>query len=182
MQSASSTSSSRQLATTPTMESSLSSVSKAYGGGRGGDNDPPPSFPKFNLPDSYWSRPEASFSAELLSRPSGLSEFLAQHVAQSSQIQAILFEALEGRQEDRENDPRSRIQDSAFQIAFRPIQIPDISLSADALAQLRILKDSQGEEPQLQSSTSTTTSAAATATQQNNAASGCCIPPACTIL
>jgi hypothetical protein len=182
MQSASSTSSSRQLATTPTMESSLSSVSKAYGGGRGGDNDPPPSFPRFNLPDSYWSRPqpESRFDAELDSRLA--SEFLAQHAAQSCQSQAFLLEALEGRQEDRENDPRSRIQDSAFQIAFRPIQIPDISLSADALAQLRVLKDSQGEEPQLQSSTSTTASAAATATQQNNVASGCCIPPACTIL
>jgi hypothetical protein len=181
MQNASSTSSSHQLATTPTTESALSRASAAYGGEQGGGNEPPPSFPRFNLPDSYWSASRGDLNAELLTRPTRFSELIAQHVAQSRQGQDNFFKAIERHQEDRENDPRSRIQGLALQINIRPLLVPDFSLSAEALARLVVLKDPEGEETQLQSSTSSTTSAAS-AVQQDAAASGCCIPPACTIL
>jgi hypothetical protein len=120
--------------------------------------------------------------AELLSRPPRVSEVVAQHVAQSRQAQDTLFKVLERHQEDRENDPRFRSQGLAPGIYIRPLQVPDFSLSAEALARLVVLKDPEGEEPRAQSSTSSTSSSAATAVQQDAAASGCCIPPSCTLL
>lgn len=182
MQSASSTASSHQLATTPTTESAFSSSSARHGTGQGGGNDTPPTSPRFNLPDSYWSQPRDDRHADRLSEPSGFSGLVARHVAESRQGQDILLKAIEMHLEDRENDPRFRSQGQARHIDITPFQASDFSLSAEALARLVVLKDFEGEEPQLQSSTSSTTSAATVATRQDNAASGCCIPPSCTIL
>lgn len=183
MQSASSTPSSHQLATTSRTESAFSSASSsAYGGGQGGGNEPPLSSPRFNLPDSYWSRSRYDLDAALLTRPTGFSGLVAQHMVQSRQAQDNLFKAIERYQEDRENDPRSRIPGVAHQIDIRPVQVPDFSVSAETVARLIVFKDPEGEERQPQSSTSSTSSSAATAVQQDAAASGCCIPPACTIL
>jgi hypothetical protein len=147
MQNASSTSSSHQLATTPTTESALSRASAAYGGGQGGGNEPPPSSPRFNLPDSYWSRFQDYLNAELLTRPTGFSEFVARHVAQSRQGQDNFFKATERHQDDRENDPRARIQGLALQINTRLFQVPDFSLSAEALDRLVVLKIPRVRKP-----------------------------------
>jgi hypothetical protein len=185
MQSASSTASSHQLATTPTTESAFTSASAAYGGGQGGGNDTPPSSPRFNLPDSYWSPSRGDLNAERFARftrPTGFSELVAHHVAQSRQAQDDFLKAVERHQEDRENDPRSRMQGLAFQINIRPVQVPDFSLSAEAISRLVVLTDPEGEEPRPRSSTSSTSSSAPTAVQQDAAASGCCIPPSCTLL
>lgn len=181
MQSAPGTSFSSQLSATPTSEFAFSSSSPAHGGGQGGGR-PPPNFPRFNLPDSYWTRTRVPSKAEQVLAQASVEDHIQQLMAKSREGQDTLLKVLEDHQEDRENDPRSRIQGMQFLLDFRPIQVPDLVLSPEILAGLVVLKDPDDAEPQPQSSTSSTSSAAAAATQQNAATGGCCIPPGCNIV
>ena len=180
MERSSGTPSSHQLAATPTSQFAYSSSSGGNGGGQGGGNGTPPIPPRFNLPDSYWTHQHVPSNAERFMEQSSFTELVAKHAASSNQVKDVLLKALEQNQEDRENDPRSRIQDQALHIDIRQFLVPDFSLSPETLAGLVVLKDSDNEEVQLQSSTSTTS--AAIAVQEEPAASGCFVPPACTIL
>ena len=181
MQSASSTSSSGQLSATPTSESAFSSSSPDHGGEQGRDGTPP-KFPRFNLPDSYWSRTPAPSTAERLFEQAAVRDHLPRLMAESRRGQDTFLKAIENHQEDRENDPRSRIQGMQFQLDFIPLQIPDFVLSPEILTGLVVLKDPDDAETRPQSSTSSTSSAAAAATQQNATTGGCCIPPGCNIV
>jgi hypothetical protein len=179
MQNASGTPSHGQLSATPMSQFAYSSSSASNGGGQGGGSGTPPLPPRFNLPDSYWSRQHLPATDERFERRSSFTELVAQHMAASRHGQDTLSKMLERNQEDRENDPRSRMQGQELQIDIRPILVSDFSLSPETLAGLVGLKDPDSEGAQPQASTSSTSSTPTTAA---TAASGCCIPPACTIL
>jgi hypothetical protein len=183
MQSASNTASSHQLATTPTIQSAFTSAAAAHDGAHGDGNDTKSSFPKFNLPNSYWLRPsEADPRLERLSQMPGVDERAARLSTESNARSVALLKIVETGREERENNNQAWIRDCILEISNRPFQVPDFSLSAETLAELVGLEDPEDKEPQLQSSTSSTSSSAATAVQQDAAASGCCIPPSCTLL
>lgn len=180
MHSSSGTSSSAKLSATLNTEPALSNSPAGHGRSRSGDT--PPSSPRLDVPDSYWSRTVAQSNAELFFESSRINDVIARYQVQSSLGQDVLFEAIERAHEDRENDPRSRMDGVAVRINLRPIMVPDITLSPELLAKLLVLKDPEGLEPQPGSSTSSTSSAAAAATRQAAIAGGCCLPPGCSIL
>jgi hypothetical protein len=121
-------------------------------------------------------------SAERLSKTPVVSEDFVQRMTAVRLMQGDFIRALAENQEGLEQDLRSSLQGSEQQIIITPLQVPDISLSAETLVHLTVLKVPDGEEPQPHSSTSQAAASAATATQQDNVAGGCCIPPSCTIL
>ena len=199
MQSASSTPSSRQPASTPTTHSTYSRSSALDGGG----NDTPPSGAGFNLPASYPSRPRDAFNAQLRPQPTESGQSVAPHVAESERGAAELHawftrtaadraaregvsnlrKTVELMNEDRENDPRSRDLSWLAQAAdIRPFLVPDMTVSAEALAALAALNPPDGAPSHSDSSTSSTATSAAAAVRQDDAAGGCCLLPSCTIL
>ena len=182
MERSSGTPSSHQLAATPTSQFAYSSSSGGNGGGQGGGNGTPPIPPRFNVPDSYWTHQHIPSNVERFMQQSSFTELAVQHVAASRLPRDVLLKAIENHQEDRKNDPRTRIQGMQFQLNIRPIQVPELVLAPDILAGLVKLNDPDDAEPQPQSSTSSTSSAAAAATQQIAATGGSCIPPGCNIV
>jgi hypothetical protein len=187
MQSSSGTWSPQQVVATPTSEFAFSSASSTHGGS--GSGKPPP-LPRFNPPDSFWEQRfrdqhRAQSDHRALSNAERLLEqvtidHIARIEAQSHQAQDNLLKAIEKHQEDKENDPRSRIQGPLLQ-PFRPIQFPDFVLPPDIFVELVVLKDPDNAEPETQASTSSTSTTTAAA-QQAVASGGCCIPPGCNIV
>lgn len=176
MQSSSGTRSPQQVVATPTSEFAFSSASSAHGGS--GSGKPPP-LPRFNLPDSFWTQHLAQPKAEKLLEQARIDS-IAWSEAKSRQGQGVLLKALESHQEDKENDPRSRMQGPVLQY-LRPIQFPDLVLPPDIFVELVVLKDPDNAEPETQASTSSTSTTTAAA-QQAVVTGGCCVPPGCTIL
>jgi hypothetical protein len=177
MQDSSVTPSSHRLAATPALEYTFSSSSSSHGGGQGGGEPPP--LPKFNLPDSFWTQHRAQPNAERLLEQARI-DFIARNQAQSHQGQEALLKAIENHQEDRENDPRSRIQSPVLHL-LRPLQFPDLVLPPEIFVELVVLKDpdSVGSQPESSTSSTSTTTAAA---QYAVATGGCCLPPGCNIV
>ena len=186
MERSSGTPSSRQFDAPPSSELAFSSSSAAHAGGQGGGGTPPP-LPQLNLANSYWSRPLDNaqyFNKVVRIQESNVTEFtglVVRQVTASNQGPVDFLGTLERDQEDRENDPRSRIATNVFQLNMPPLTAASYKLSAKTLATLLLLKDADSAEHQSHSSTSSSLSAA-TAVQQDAAASGCCIPPSCTLL
>lgn len=168
----------RQLAV-PTPDA-LSRSSAGHGGGQG-SGDTPPSSPRCNVHDSYWSQPRATRTAAWLPPEPDAAGVVARYLDASGAGEARMSALIHAMDEDRENDPRSRSGHSLDHLNIRLAQFEPFSLTPGRLAGLIALQDPGSVVTAPQSSASSTTSAAA-ATQQDIAASGCRIPPPCAIL
>lgn len=181
MDNASATPSSRRFDMPPTATPALSRSSANYGGGQGGD-DTPPSSPRFNLPDSYWSQPREPQTRNLPERSS--ADFHARHLAAHSEGQAYIARLVERMHEDGENDPRTRIAGPVIQLDTTLMGPVNYQLPTETLARITVLlndPDPEGTATESAATTSFATSLQATATEQATTSGGC-IPPSCTIL
>jgi len=157
---------------------SISSVSSAKHDNEQGNGAKGSSFPQFNLPESYWTRDQASLFHTELSLPQDRIAVVKDALANLNHSTCVQ-NMLDRLEEDKENDPRCRVDSSAI---LREMMLQMHAVNHLDTSRFILLEGPADGEAPSQSSTSSTSSSAATAAQQEAAVSGCCVPPSCSIL